>query len=160
MQTAILFLATTLFVVAAYSDIKALRIPNVLTAAVAALGILRLVVIGDPTAALYTIGTGVLIFLVAILPFSRGLVGGGDVKLLTATAMLIGYGDLFPFLLLMSLFGALVSLVVVLIHHFLPLCLGPRLVMLLPTARLAVPYGVAIAAAGTATLLSQSSLFW
>ena len=58
----------------------------------------------------------------------------------------------------MGICGALVSLALLFIHNYLPLWLGPRLAVLMPKARLAVPYGVAIATAGTVTLLLQSSL--
>lgn len=143
-QMTILLVAIALFMLAAYGDIKTLRIPNGLTAAVAALGVLHLVALGDPTAALYTIGVGVLIFLVGLVLFVCRIIGGGDVKLLTATTLLIGYYDVFSFLLLMSVFGALVSLVLFVMHRF-------------KVSGVPVPYGVAIAAAGIVTLLSQSS---
>ena len=158
METSILIIGIVLFVVAAYDDIKTLRIPNALVIAVAILGVLRLIVIGDLSVALYTMGASVILFIATFLLFWRGLVGGGDAKMITAAALLVGYHDLFPFLVLMSICGALVSLAVLVIHKYLPLWLGPRLAMLVPTARLAVPYGVAIAVGGIVTLLFQPSL--
>ena len=89
--------------------------------------------------------------------FWRGLLGGGDVKLMTATGLLIGYHDLFQFLFVMSVSGALVALAVVSRNR-----IGRRAVTSPapedqdPPARLTVPYGVAIAAAGIVTLLVQS----
>lgn len=158
METSILIIGIVLFVVAAYDDIKTLRIPNALVIAVAILGVLRLIVIGDLSVALYTMGASVILFIATFLLFWRGLVGGGDAKMITAAALLVGYHDLFHFLVLMSICGALVSLAVLVIHKYLPLWLGPRLAMLVPTARLAVPYGVAIAVGGIVTLLFQPSL--
>jgi prepilin peptidase CpaA len=147
-----------LLVFAAYGDIKRLRIPNMLVAAVAVLGVLRLFVIGDLTTAVYTVGSSVIIFIMTFLLFWRGLLGGGDVKLLGATVLLVGYHNLFSFLFLMSICGALVSLVILFIHRYLPLHLGPRIAVLVPTARLSVPYGVAIAGGAIVTLLFQHSL--
>jgi prepilin peptidase CpaA len=157
-EKTVLVLGIFLFAVAAYGDVKTLRIPNALVIAVAALGLARLVVIGDLTVALYTIGTSAIVFIVTFLLFWRGLVGGGDAKLIPATALLVGYHDLFSFLVSMSICGALVSLAVLVIHRYLPLWLGPKLALLVPEARLVVPYGVAIAGGGIVTLLFQPSL--
>jgi len=147
-----------LFIIAAYSDIKTFRIPNALVAAVALLGVTRLIVNGDPSIALYTVGASVGLLVVGFLLFWQGFVGGGDAKLLTASTLLIGHHDLFSFLVVMSICGALISLAALVIHRSLPLYAGPRLTVLLPKAQLAVPYGVAIAAAGGVTLLLQSPL--
>ena len=147
-----------LFIVAAYGDVKTLRIPNVLVAAVALLGVTRLIVIGDLSVALYTVATSLPLLIVGFVLFWKGFVGGGDVKLITAAALLVGYNNLFPFLLCMSICGALISLAVLVIHRYLPLYAGPRLTVLLPKARLAVPYGVAISTAGGVTLFFQTPL--
>jgi prepilin peptidase CpaA len=157
LQTTIVLFGIALFAAAAYGDITALRIPNKLAIAVALLGVVRLIVTGDLNLTLYTVGTSVIVFIVTFVLFWRGILGGGDGKLLSATVLLIGYRDLFSFLLIMSICGALVSFVVLFIHRCLPLWLGPRLAVSVPRARLAVPYGVAIASAGVVTLLLQPS---
>jgi len=158
LQVIIAGIGIFLFIVAAYSDIKSLRIPNKLAIAVAALGVFRLLVIGDLNTEIYTIGASAMVFIVTFLMFWRGILGGGDVKLLSATVLLVGYNDLFPFLLIMSICGGLASLAVLVIHRYLPSWLGPRLAVLVPTAKLSVPFGVAIAGGGIVTLLSQSSI--
>jgi prepilin peptidase CpaA len=150
LETIILLLGIALFVAAAYGDVKTLRIPNALVAAVAALGIFRLIVIGDPSVALYTVGAAVIVFVAAFVLFWQGFLGGGDAKLITATALLVGYHDLLNFLLAMSVCGALVSLAVLITHWSSK--------QSRPKAKLAVPYGVAIATAGGVTLFFQSSL--
>jgi prepilin peptidase CpaA len=151
-------MGTALFILAAYSDIKTFRIPNVLVVAVALLGVTRLILVGDPSIALYTVGASAVLLIVGFLLFWQGIVGGGDAKLVTASALLIGYHDLFSFLVVMSICGALISLFALAIHRLLPLYAGPRLTVLLPKAQLAVPYGVAIAAAGVVTLFFQAPL--
>jgi prepilin peptidase CpaA len=157
LQTIVLLVGIALFVVAAHSDVKSFRIPNLLVAAVALLGITRLVAVGDPSAAVYTVGASVIVLVIGFVLFWQGIIGGGDAKLIAAAALLVGYHDLFSFLVLMGISGALTSLAVLVIHRFLPLYAGPRLAALLPKARLAVPYGVAIATAGSVTLLFQSA---
>ena len=154
LQKTIAFAAMALLIIAAYSDIRTFRIPNALAIGVAALGVARLVLLGDPISAIYAVGMLVLVFIIGFLLFSRGLIGGGDVKLLMATILLIRYRDFFEFFVLMSVFGALISLVIAVLR-IVPLFLGPRVA----TTPVVVPYGVAIAAAGIVTLLLQPLLF-
>ncbi len=167
MQTVILFLGIGLFAAAACGDVRTRRIPNELALGVGALGLLRMIMAGDPGAALYTLGAAAVVFAAASLLFSRGLVGGGDVKFLAAAALLIGYHHLFDFLLLMSLCGALMSLAMLTADKLGPMLRhGPRPAALAvpeksrgAPERLSVPYGVAIAAAGIVILALQSSLY-
>ena len=157
MQTLVLLLGIGIFAAIAYGDIRTRRIPNELVVAILVLAAFRIALVGDPTAALYTLAAGVALFTATFLLFWRGLLGGGDVKLMTATGLLIGYHDLFQFLFVMSVSGALVALAVLSRDR-----LGRRAVTSpapegqAPPARLTVPYGVAIAAAGIVTLLVQS----
>jgi prepilin peptidase CpaA len=148
-----------LFGIIAYGDLRYLRIPDGFCAAVTLLGLLRLAVNGDLSAASYTLASAITIFLVTLLLFQRGIMGGGDVKLLVASIFLIGYHDVFLFLVVMSLSGALLAVAVVIWHSKLPFYLCPRLAnAIAPTRPKAVPYGVAIALATTVVLLFQSSV--
>ena len=158
-QRAIFFLAAIVFVFIAISDLRTRRIPNPATAAIAILGLFRLTLAGDMTTALYTLAATAAVFAATFLLFWRGLLGGGDVKLMAAAALLIGYRDLFSFLFVMSVSGALVALAV-----FAGDRLGLRSVTTLPqegreqTDRLTIPYGMAIALAATLTLFVQSTV--
>jgi prepilin peptidase CpaA len=148
----VLILGIALFVVAAYGDVKTFRIPNALVAAVAILGITRLVVNGDLIVGLHTITASIIVLVVGLVLFWQGFIGGGDAKLITAAALLVGYHNLYSFLALICLCGLLVSLAV-LATRYLSRSPGPQ-----PKARLVVPYGVAIAGGGIVTLLFQPSL--
>jgi prepilin peptidase CpaA len=163
LETVILLLGMALFVAAAYGDVKTHRIPNWLVAAVAVVGIARLIAIGDLSFALHTVSVSLLVLIATFLLFWRGLVGGGDAKLLPATALLVGYPDLLNFLVLMSLCGALVSIAILvtrrgalfsLVIHFIH---GPS-EQPQEKLQLVVPYGTAIAAGAIVTLLFQSSI--
>jgi prepilin peptidase CpaA len=147
LQTTILLAGIVLFIFVAYGDVKFFRIPNTLVYAVALLGVTRLIIIGDPSAALYTVGASFAVLIVGFVLFWQGFAGGGDAKLVTAAALLVGYHDLFGFLLAMGICGALVSLAIIVTHW------SER-----SKRKLAVPYGVAIATAGGVTLFFQSSL--
>ena len=151
LQTTILLLGVALFAIAAYGDIKTRRIPNLLVASVAILGVLRLIVIGDLNAATQTVTASVIVLIVVFLLFWRHFVGGGDAKLIAATALLVGSHSLLDFLGLMSLCGLFVTIVVLVIQRsslVVPSDENP-----LPKSRLAVPYGVAVAGGGIVTLL-------
>ena len=157
LQTTILYVGIALFIFAAYGDVMTFRIPNKLVCAVALLGISRLVVIGDLSTALYTMGASFLVLIVGFLLFCQGFWGGGDAKLTAAAALLVGYHDVPSSLFVMGICGALFSFAVLFIRKSLPIWVGPFLAIRLSKAR-SVPYGVAIAAGGIATLLLQSSL--
>jgi prepilin peptidase CpaA len=146
--------------VIAHSDVRARRIPNVLVAVIAMLGLLRLIITGDPIAATHTFGVSMLVFTVGFILFCGGILGGGDAKLMAAMALLIGYRDLVGFLFLMSLCGGVLALTIW-ARDKLSLQGGRltrRAVGFVSAAqRTTVPYGVAIAAAGVVTLVVGNS---
>ena len=157
MQLIVLFLGIGIFAVVAYGDIRTRRIPNEMIVAILALAAFRIAMDGDPRAGLYTLAASAGLFVSTFLLFWRGLLGGGDVKLIGATALLVGYHNFFEFLFVMSVSGALIAVAVLARDR-----LGLRRTATTPPleeqevqARLTVPYGVAIAAAGTVVLLVQ-----
>src|SRR5215469_13978657 len=156
LQLTILIIGLGIFAVVAYGDMRTRRIPNELIVAILALAAFRIAVDGDPRAGLYTLAAAAVLFVATFLLFWRGLLGGGDVKLIGATALLVGYHSFFEFLFVMSISGALVA-VAVLARDRLGLrrATTPPLEAQEARARLTVPYGVAIAAAGIVVLLVQ-----
>jgi len=156
LQLIVLLLGVGIFAVVAYGDIRTRRIPNEMIVAILALAAVRVAMDGDPRAGLYTLAAASALFIATFLLFWRGLLGGGDVKLIGATALLVGYHNLFEFLFVMSVSGALIAVAVLARDRF-----GRRQATAPATedqeisARLSVPYGVAIAAAGMVTLLVQ-----
>ena len=168
MQTPVMFAAIGILVIIAYEDVRTRRIPNLLATAIALLGLLRMIIAGDPTVAIHTVEASAAVFAVAFLLFWRAVLGGGDAKLLAAMGLIIGYDDLFGFLLLMSLCGGVLALVILTRNSFAPLSsrflrptripFATRILETAPTpARSTVPYGVAIAAAGVVTLILETS---
>jgi prepilin peptidase CpaA len=156
LQLTVLLLGIGIFAVVAYGDIRTRRIPNEMIVAILALAAFRIAIDGDARAGLFTLAAAAALFVATFLLFWRGLLGGGDVKLIGATALLIGYHNFFEFLFVMSVSGALVAVAVLARDR-----LGPRRATTPPLeeqeakARLTVPYGVAIAAAGIVVLLVQ-----
>jgi prepilin peptidase CpaA len=164
MQLAIVFCAAWLFAIVCWGDLKDRRIPNELSLGVAGLAAIRLLAAGNAVAAGYTLVAGFGVFAIAFLLFSRGLFGGGDAKLVTAVALLVGHSELLQFMLAMSLCGLGLTLLI-LAEDRARRYLGwsrrltqpaPALdATASPAYGLTVPYGVAIAAAGLWTLMNQ-----
>ena len=156
MHLIVLILGICIFAVVAYGDIRTRRIPNETIVAILVLAAFRIAIDGDPRAGLFTLGASAALFVATFLLFWRGLLGGGDVKLIGATALLVGYHNFFEFLFVMSVSGALIAVAVLARDR-----LGRRQATAPATndqeisARLTVPYGVAIAAAGIVSLLVQ-----
>jgi prepilin peptidase CpaA len=161
----ILLIGIGVFAVVAYGDLRTRRIPNKLAIIVAVLGLARMMLAGDSSAAVYTIAAAAAVFAVALAMFWRGWLGGGDVKLLPASALLVGHHDLLGFLLLMSLCGGLAALAVLMadkfggpLRHLLPSAAPAPAESPAAPARPSVPYGLAIAMAGVVILVLQSSV--
>jgi prepilin peptidase CpaA len=105
------------------------------------------------------VAAAVVLFGLGILFFSRGWLGGGDVKLITATALLIGGYDTPAFLFLMSIIGSVLALVI-LLYLKLGRLFGASLLESDGTAiaaadRFKVPYGVAVAVAASIVVFLQ-----
>jgi len=168
-QSAVVILAIGILAIIAYGDLRRRRIPNELSLAIAILGLTRMLLGDDAVAAGPTLAAAAAVFVAAFLLFWRGILGGGDAKLVAATAILIGYHDLFRFLFVMSLCGGPLALAILGRDN-----LGPWLERLsrpagMPSAmeatgriaapmRSTVPYGAAIAAAGVIMLILKNSL--
>jgi prepilin peptidase CpaA len=160
MQTTILIVGMCILAVIAYGDVRTRRIPNVLSLAIAILGLLRIILGHDSVAMGHTLAAATAIFIAAFLLFWYGGIGGGDTKLVAATALLVGYHDLFSFLFLMSACGGALALAMLARSRLRPRRWLPARWAREPLAtdtvapgRPTVPYGVAIAAAGVVTLI-------
>jgi prepilin peptidase CpaA len=164
MNTAVAVLSVTILAVIAYGDVRFRRIPNALSLAIAVLGVGRLLLVDDEVATGYTLASGLATFAITFLLFWRHVIGGGDAKLITAMALLIGHEQLLNFLFLMSISGGLLALVVFAhdkvnrtLGRVWPLAAGPSHCVTGASVhggeKTTVPYGVAVAAAGAITLM-------
>lgn len=127
-----------LLIAAIVSDVRSYTISNRLTGAVALLVLPYWWACGLPLwpGVAVQIGLAFIVLLFFTLLFARGMMGGGDVKLLTALALWLPPLPLMQMLVLMSLIGAVVTVVAV-IRHKTEMRLG----------RPEIPYGVAICCA-------------
>jgi prepilin peptidase CpaA len=145
---------TGAMIAAAIVDLRRLVIPNGL---VLALGVLWLLHIesapgASPTAALQAVAWAALTLGAGVVLFARGLIGGGDVKLLAVATLWAGAGELPRLLALTALIGG--GLALLFLSPLGPLLIAIRRAGPAPAGSGAlrlggtpIPYGVAIAAA-------------
>jgi prepilin peptidase CpaA len=161
--------AISILIAIAYRDVRTRRIPNALTAAIALLGLVRLILADDLFAAVHTLLASALVFAVAFLLFWRGVFGGGDAKLVAAMALLVGAHDLFDFFLVMSVCGGGLGLAILACDrlHASRRPSSQRLARPFtlhgveparPQARPTVPYGAAIASSGVVMMVLRPVL--
>jgi prepilin peptidase CpaA len=99
-----------LLAIACASDVAERRIPNVLIAPFALGGILsHFSVEGTHAAATATLG-GAAVFALLFLPWASGKLGGGDLKLLSSTAIWLGASRVPAFLIWTGITGIPVAL--------------------------------------------------
>jgi len=125
--------------IAAFTDVRRRQIDNWLTAAIALAAPLFWWSAGIalwPDAAIQ-VGIAVATLVVLAGFFALGWMGGGDVKLLTAIALWIEPGLYLQLIVVMALVGGVLTLVV-----------GAWHIARRQRDRVAIPYGVAISAAG------------
>jgi prepilin peptidase CpaA len=136
--------------VAAISDLWNRRIPNIIPLLLAAAFPIALVVIGLPRDwPFHLFGAG-LVFALGLVLFSRGILGGGDVKLIAAATLWYGVDRLPIFLLAVSIAGGalgLVAIIAKLARSLIP-SLAPRGPSPRSLREMEIPYGVAIALGG------------
>jgi prepilin peptidase CpaA len=104
-------------------------------------------------------GAGLAVLAVAFILFARGWIGGGDAKLAAATALWLGFGHLYEYLLYASLLGGALTLALLEFRkHALPALLARRpWIERLHKIDGGIPYGIALAAAA---LLIYPSTQW
>lgn len=151
----LLLIFPALLLAAAVSDIRALTIPNWIPIALCASFPLVALAVGAPASYIgfsFLVGGGALLF--GFCLFALRILGGGDAKLIAASAAWIGFDALVPFLLFLGIAGGVLSLAVVALRYA-PLTPGVASSPWLSRLRergAGVPYGAAIAAAGAAAL--------
>ena len=171
-----------LLVIGALIDIECRRLPNWLTASVAALWSLFVLASPTPVDWMGALAAGALVFAAGFLAFAFNVMGGGDVKLMAGLALWAGVDHVALFLLVTSLAGGGLAFAMMILRRWSH---SPLLVMLAPLAGpLArklprpepasggspatvldqadvdptLPYGVAIAAGGFAVIYALLQL--
>jgi len=152
LQSAALLCFAALMLMAAFEDLRRLIIPNALTLSLCVLWPFYLAATPSLFGVLGSLGCAVAVFIVGALLFSRGYLGGGDVKLLAAAALWAGPTETPPLLVLTGVIGGMLALLLLFppSAHLAILArakLGPGDASQRSGLATPLPYGVAIAAA-------------
>ncbi len=148
-----LLLFPALMAFAASSDLFTMTISNRLSLALTGSFFLLTLVTGMSLPAIgMHVAAAALALVFSFGFFSQGWIGGGDAKLVAATALWFGFDHLLDYLIYASLFGGVLTLVLIQFRR-LPLP-GPLArqpwILRLHQAGGGIPYGIALAAAALA----------
>ncbi|HEX3952002.1 MAG TPA: prepilin peptidase [Stellaceae bacterium] len=151
-QALVLAAFTAVMAAAAFEDFRRFVIPNLLPIVLCALWPIYFAAAPSIEGGLAAVACALAVFLVGAVLFARGLIGGGDVKLLSAATLWAGPAGTPTLLMLTSVLGGALTL-------FLLMPFGRRMAAAIrgrlgqpssPAERglaTRVPYGIAIAGA-------------
>jgi prepilin peptidase CpaA len=143
-----------LLLVAAFTDLTTMQIPNWVSVALAALFPLTAFAVGMPLVQIgfhFLFGAVVLAICFALFQFN--IVGGGDAKLIAAAAVWTGLTAFAPFAVWTSIAGGALALALLVARNFFAQAeTRPAFVNRLLKPRGGVPYGVAIMTGGLMVL--------
>jgi prepilin peptidase CpaA len=148
LDAARLLLFPALMAFAAASDLFTMTISNrVSILLVAAFLVLATASGMAPYEILSHLGAGALVLVIAFTCFAMGWVGGGDAKVAAAAALWFGFAHLMNYLLCASLFGGVLTIVLLQMRQWpLPYALtGQAWLMRLHAKESGIPYGIALA---------------
>lgn len=150
-----LLILPLLLSIAAVSDAMTMTIPNWISAMLVVTFLALSLAVGMPMQDIaWSVGVGFLVLLMGMALFALNWLGGGDAKLLAATALWFGWAGVFQFLIYTMFAGGALSLLLI---SFRAVALPEQVTEVRWVARLhkageALPYGIAIAIGGLAAL--------
>lgn len=145
---------------AALNDANAMKIPNRIPLIVLAAYFLMvpLTWAGLPIF-LEHLTVGVVLFAVGFAMFAFGWMGGGDSKLLAATAFWFTWHDAFTYMVYTALFGGALTLFIMIGRSYIPVrVITTQWAQTMFRDQTKIPYGLALAA-GAIMTLPQSQIF-
>lgn len=152
LQLAALIAFAALMLLAAIEDLRRLVIPNAVTLSLCVLWPLYALTTETLIGVVGSFACAIAVFLVGALLFSRGYIGGGDVKLLAVAALWAGPGGIGALLLGTGILGGILALFLLMppVAQLATLArakLGSGDLSVNNGAATPVPYGIAITAA-------------
>ncbi len=103
---------------AMWSDANTFRIPNIVSVIlVAAFPVFALLQL-DGTTAAYHLGVALIVFAGAFLLYVLGLMGAGDVKMMSAVSLWMGTGTVLEFIMLMAFLGAAMAVGILVMRRY------------------------------------------
>lgn len=150
-EHAILLVFPAAMAFAAAMDLFTMTIPNKVSIVLVVAFAAAAAVMGIGWHALAShVAAGLLMLVVGIGMFALGWLGGGDAKLLAATALWVGFEHLLNYLLIAGLAGGALAIVILTYRSVMPPLWLARQgwAFRLHSAKSGIPYGIALAAAG------------
>jgi len=151
LSIAALFIFPLLMAYAASSDLLTMRIANwlVLALAVSYLGLALLAHVSWADIGM-SFGAAAIVLVIAFAFFAFGWIGGGDAKLVSATALWMGFSLMLPYVVYAALLGGGLTLLILAVRRYpLPATLARiKWIDRLHDTKSGVPYGIALAVAG------------
>jgi prepilin peptidase CpaA len=160
-QWLVIFALPALLAAAAGWDLASFTIPNFLQGALLSVFAAFAIAAG---LSLPEIGFHLLAGLIGLVIgfglFAAGYIGGGDAKLFAAMLLWLGFSDIVPYALYVSLFGGALTLSLLFLRNLpLPALLArQRWLLRLHDEKSGIPYGVALSL-GAFWILPQSEIF-
>ncbi len=144
----LLFVFPFIMLYAAAMDVLTMRIANTISIGLVVAFFIVAAIAGIPAQQMLVhVGVSLAVLLANMLLFQLRLVGGGDAKLLATAALWIGYEQLIPFVVYVTIFGGVLALLILAYRRApasaLPL---PEWASRLHNPSEGMPYGVAITA--------------
>jgi prepilin peptidase CpaA len=166
MSLPLVLVALALLLTAAWRDIATRTIPDVVSLLLLSVGGVARLLEGLSDLAL-SAGTSLVLFVLLLVVYSRGFIGGGDVKIMTAFAIGLSPLDSYRFVVATAIAGGFLGVVYLLLSR-MPLSVRPirRRALLIRIIAIEawrihrsgpLPYGVAVAAGGAFVLLHPCS---
>ncbi len=149
--TLALFIFPVLMAYAASSDLLTMRIANWLVAILTVAYFVLALAAGLSWSEIGTsVAAATIVLVIAFAFFAFGWIGGGDAKLVSATALWVGFGLLLPYVIYAALLGGGLTLLILAIRRY---PLPPQLARIkwidrLHDTKSGVPYGITLAVAG------------
>ena len=142
---------------AALRDLLSFTIPNWIPVLVICGFFLVVVTKGSlwSLATLLHASTGIAVLAVVALLFFRGLIGGGDAKLIAAASLWMGWPQLTPFLLIMAFSGGVLALVWLVAQSVAKSALASPRTKRYFTNGHGIPYGVAVGFSGVVVFITH-----
>jgi prepilin peptidase CpaA len=136
----------------AVSDLFRYLIPNWIALLLAILAVPALLLAGVDLAGLaWHLAVGLIVLVVASILFFRGLLGGGDAKLLAAAACWTGWPMVVPFVVYTAIAGGVLAIVMIVVRRpFRNQDVHVDWLSSLLSRNSGIPYGIAIAVGGWA----------
>lgn len=145
-----LIMFPALMAFAASSDLLTMTISNRLSLALSAGFIALALFTGMPLQAIgMHVAAASIVLVIGFIFFAQGWIGGGDAKLVAATALWFGFDHLLDYVVYASIFGGILTIALIQFRKLpLPATLARQhWIMRLHESGGGVPYGIALAAA-------------